>query len=92
MNKKASFTIIILVIVIVIFSGVIFYELVTRDCNSNEECAEDSYCSHNYECVQYPPEVLVTKQNFVLPAIILSVAIIVAAFILKKKRVKKVQL
>lgn len=87
LNKKAdAVAAIVIVIIIVVFLGWLI-NVGHRECNSNNDCGEGYYCSVEHNCHKIPVlEGVVVKHNYVWPSIIIGLAIIVAAIILKYKR------
>jgi len=91
MNKKGIAPIIVIVILCVII--LIFYvmDVSQRECNSNKDCSKNSYCGADNACHEFPKQIVVTEHNYILPAIILSIALIVAAYIFKGGRLPTIQ-
>jgi hypothetical protein len=86
MNKKgAIFALIIGVIALLIIFWFIV-DLATRECSSDKECGSERYCGSDYKCHDYPT---ITKHNYIIPAIIMGISIIIAAYILKKRPIVK---
>jgi len=93
MNKKG----VVYLFVIALILGIIIMVMVSanfalRECNNNSDCPEDSYCSSNHQCHQYPNEVLVTKNNFLPAAIVLGASLIVAAYIFRRGGPREISL
>ena len=83
--KKADggLTIVLIVIIIVIFIGWLV-ALGSKECKKNADCSNGFYCGSDFSCHQIPViEKTVVKNNFVVPSIIIGIAIIIAAIILK---------
>ncbi len=86
MNSKGGIAL-ALVAVILALTIFAFYlvNVAQRDCNSNRDCPENSYCGVDYECHEFPQQIMVKKSNFLPAAIIVGISIIVGAFILRKR-------
>ena len=86
MNKRGSGATVLLGIVVIVLGIVWMFALSERECNANTDCEENFYCGSDFACHEHP---YIEKQpiviNYWLPALILGIAIIVAAFILKRK-------
>lgn len=85
MNKKADggliALVVILIIIILIGVGINFGY---RECSKDAECGEDSYCGSDFKCHEHPIiEKEIIKRDLTIPSIIMGIAIIVAALILK---------
>ena len=86
MNKKGAFFIGALVIlVLVLFVVVIQYE--RYECTKNIHCGETSYCGVDHKCHEFPAK---SVQSYTKAAamfgLIVGIAIMVAALILKQKK------
>ena len=59
----------------------------TRECSTDSACGKDRYCGSDFSCHQFP---VITVQNteirndFTQSAVVIGVAIVIAALILKK--------
>ncbi|MFC1691448.1 hypothetical protein ACFL0W_04685 [Nanoarchaeota archaeon] len=89
-NKKGAIAIIIAVILAIIIL-IMLFTYAARECNSDSECAEEEYCASDFSCHPVPivQETYVTNNvtyNLTKAALILGLAIVVAAYILRKKR------
>ena len=88
MNTKASMSIgIIAVILALLIFGIFIVNIASRDCNSNRDCPQESYCGSDFECHAFPEEIVVEKNNFTWAAIILSVGLITTAYIMKTGKI-----
>jgi hypothetical protein len=88
--KKADggLTIVLVIVIIVVFLGWLV-NLGSKECRSNSDCSNDFYCGSDFSCHQIPViEKTVSKNNFVMPSIIISIAIVIAAFILKSDKLR----
>ncbi len=87
-NKKSeALTIILVVIIISVFLGW-FINFSSRECRSNNDCQEDYYCGSDHACHQIPViEKTIVKNNLLVPSIIIGIAIIIAALILKSFKI-----
>ena len=62
---------------------------VSRECTVNKECTTTQYCGSDFRCHEYPAiQETVVKTDYVKPALILGVAIVVGAVILKRNKKK----
>ncbi len=87
MNKKADggLTAVVIILIIIVFFGWLV-NVGGRECRSNSECKEDYYCGSDFSCHKFPiieKESVVIERNYTAPAIILGVALIITAIILK---------
>lgn len=93
MNKKANEAIIaVLVVIIVIIIIAWLVNLGSKECRSDKHCEEDSYCGSDFTCHKIPvieKTVVNQEYDFTSAALILGIAIIIAAVILKWKRKDK---
>jgi hypothetical protein len=86
MNRKGTIgaTISILIVVIIVIA-VYFAVVSSRDCNRDSECPAHNYCGADHECHKF--EIIqVEKQGLIFPALIIGIAMIVSAYILRKRR------
>jgi hypothetical protein len=84
MNKKGiSYLGIIAVLLALIILIMIIVNINSRECNNNKDCPMNAYCNTNYECQQYPDEIVYEKNSFIIAAIILGTALIITAYILR---------
>ena len=91
MNKKADGGFSLIITVVAIFLVVWWLVSVSqRECNKNSECNSESYCGSDFACHQYPNiQKTVIQYNFFLPSVIVAIALILAAFILRWDRIFK---
>ncbi len=61
-----------------------------RECKTNKDCSKNSYCGSDYECHQFPKEIVVKEYDFLFPSIILGIALIISAYIFKGGRIPKI--
>ena len=84
--KKAEaglMTILVIVIVIFLFGMLVNFG---RECKRNSDCGSESYCGSDFQCHQYPTiQKTVIQYNLFWPAVIIGIAIVLAAWILKKR-------
>ncbi|MBU0460069.1 MAG: hypothetical protein KJ597_05020 [Nanoarchaeota archaeon] len=89
MNKKGNVVGIIAIILALIILTFYLVGIAQRECNSNRDCPGNAYCNTNYECVEFPDQVVVKQSNLVFSAIIIGIALIIAAYIFKGKFPRK---
>ncbi len=84
MDTKANVGLIVVVIVLaLVILAFILADVASRECSSNKDCAENSYCGADNECHQYPNKILVRESNYIPAALILGIALIIAAYIFR---------
>ncbi|MBI4452214.1 hypothetical protein HY637_02185 [Candidatus Woesearchaeota archaeon] len=85
-NKADAGLTILLVVIIAIFFIWWLININQRECRSNKDCDSESYCGSDFSCHQYPNiQKTVVEYNLVIPSLIIGVAIIAAAVIIKRK-------
>ncbi len=74
-------------IVVGIIAYLIVFSLgaIIQECGKNSDCKENNYCGSDNSCHPFPQApITIVKYNLILPALILGVAVIVSAYVLKK--------
>lgn len=75
----------ILIIIIVLFFFGWLINLSQRECKTNKECGTESYCGSDFACHSYPNvQKTVVQYNLFLPAFILGLAIVFAAWLFRQ--------
>ena len=78
-----------LVIVIIILAAAVLLLLImnysARECSNNKDCSETAYCGSDFTCHEYPNTITVKNQNYAVPALILGLSLVAAAYIMKTK-------
>lgn len=70
------------IVVVIFISWMVL--LGSRECTKDSQCDKGEYCTSNFECKEVPvKQKVVYEINLGIPAIILSVAIIIAAFVFR---------
>jgi len=90
MNKKAAAPMIIIVILCVIILAFYVMDVSQRECNANKDCAKNSYCGSDNACHEYPKQIVITEHDYLIPAIIISVALIISAYIFRGGKLPKI--
>ncbi|HLF54729.1 MAG TPA: hypothetical protein VI612_03340 [Candidatus Nanoarchaeia archaeon] len=58
-----------------------------KECNLNSDCNSESYCGSDFKCHTYPTiEKTIVKNDWITPAAILGLAIVLAAMIMRRKQ------
>tara|TARA_Y100000310_G_scaffold329642_1_gene399873 strand:+ start:742 stop:1026 length:285 start_codon:yes stop_codon:yes gene_type:complete len=84
MDKKGSMIIgIVAVILALVILGVFLVSIAQRECQSNRDCPGNSYCNTQYECIEFPNQIIVKESNFLFSALILGAAVLIASYIFK---------
>jgi len=87
-KADGGLTIVLIIVIIVIFLGWLV-NLGLKECRNNSDCSSGYYCGSDFSCHQIPLiEKTVVKNNLLAPSLIMGIAIIIAAFILKSDRLK----
>ncbi len=89
-SRKADVGIVTVIIIVIILAFI--YALVdigSRECRSNRDCGKDAYCGSDFACHQIPViERTTTKGDYTMPALILGIAMIITALILKWDKIR----
>ncbi len=84
---EAVLAVILIIIIIVIFLGWLV-NVGTKECRSDSECGNDNYCGSDFSCHQIPViEKTIVKNNLIVPSLIIGLAIIIAAIVLKSGKI-----
>ncbi len=87
-KAEAGLTIILVLVIVFVFLGWLF-NVSQRECKSNKDCSSESYCGSDFSCHPYPNiQKTVVQDSFVWPSVIIGIAIIIAAIILKWNNLK----
>jgi hypothetical protein len=83
MNKKGAAPLIIILILGALLLSFFVIDVAKRECNANKDCSKNSYCGSDYTCHEFPKEIIVKEYAFIIPSIILGIALIASAYIFK---------
>ena len=91
--KKADggVTAVIIVVIILIFLGWLVH-IGNRECRTNSDCGKDAYCGSDFTCHQIPvieKSSVIVERHYTVPALIIGIAMIVTAVILRWDKLKK---
>jgi len=87
MQKKANLGLIAIVIVLgLVILTITLINFYNRECSKNSDCSQSAYCGSDYKCHEFPKEIIVKENSYILASTILGVAMIIAAYILKGGR------
>ena len=90
-NKRAealTAAVLITVIIVVFLGWLISFN--SKECRSNSQCQSGYYCGSDFSCHEMPViEKTLTENNLIFPSIIIGIAIVAAAFILRAKNSSK---
>lgn len=78
---------IVAVALAVVIVGFFLVSLATRECSSNKDCQESAYCGSDYECHDYPQQIVVKENSFLPAAIVFGIALILAAYVYRGGKV-----
>jgi len=83
-NKRSEIVSIILIIIVIVIALGWLINIGSRECRSNAQCPADNYCGSDFSCHQIPTiEKTIVKNNLIVPSIIIGLAIIIAAIVLR---------
>ena len=87
MNQKGNMVLGVIAILLgLIILAFILINVAQRECNSNRDCPENAYCNTQHECVEFPEQVVIKQSNLIPSAIIIGIALIIAAYIFRGKK------
>src|SRR3989344_6487577 len=92
-NRKAEagLVTIFIIVIIVLFFGYLI-NVSQRECKSNKDCGSEEYCGSDFSCHSYPTiQKTIVQNNFLLPSIIIAIAIIIAAFMFNSDKIKSLK-
>ena len=83
-NKKGSAALAIVAVILALLVLTIYLvNTAQRECESNRDCSDNAYCGTDYECHQFPEQIVVKESNFILASIIFGVFLVIAAYIFR---------
>ncbi len=91
-SKKAAGPVIIALLVIVIVLLVyIVSSRVQRECTKDTDCGDEHYCGSDFKCHEQKiiEKTEIHNYNLLVPSIILALGIILAAIVLRSKRLER---
>lgn len=91
--KKADggITAIIIIVIILVFLGWLI-NVGSRECKTNTDCGKEAYCGSDFACHQIPiieKSPVVVERNYIMPALIIGIAMIISVFIFKWDSLKR---
>src|SRR3989338_2512513 len=81
-RKSEAITVILVTLMVLVFFGWLI-NLHSRECRSNNDCNDGFYCGSDFSCHQMQVIEKNSGYNLLMPSIIIGIAIIIAAMILK---------
>lgn len=87
-SKKADASLALVIIIIVVLFLAWLVNIGSRECYNNKDCAPGSYCGSDFSC--HEMQSIIIKNNYILPSIIIGIAIILAALIIKWKDISNI--
>ena len=73
-----------IIVLLAIISAFLIASYISRECNTNPDCNENQYCAYNNKCYSCP-NIQPKYSNLLSSALVLGIAIVIAALILKGK-------
>ncbi len=91
-NKKSEILTISIIVVLIVLSIIVlgewFANFNAKECRSDSQCPSDNYCGSDFSCHPVPTiEKTIIENNLVIPSIIIGIAIVIAAMILKSGKI-----
>ena len=89
-NNKRADAVIITLLILSAAIFVIFWiiDFSSKECRSNANCNDGFYCGSDFACHQIPViEKTLVKNNLIIPSIIIGIAIVIAAIVLKLEKI-----
>lgn len=84
MNSKGNMGLIVVIVILTLaLLAVIITSNAGHECEKNSECSKNSYCGADNECHEYPAEIVVTENNYFPAALVLGVAMVVSAYLMR---------
>ena len=91
MNRKASVALVVVIVVLALVILVMFLtNIALRECDNNRDCADNSYCGTDYECHEFPSQVVVKESNYIWAALIMGISLIATAYIFRSGKTNKI--
>lgn len=82
-KKSEAITVILVTLMIIVFLGWLI-NIGSKECRSNSQCGSAQYCGSDFACHELPTiEKTIVKNNLLVPSIILGIAIVIAAVIIR---------
>ncbi|MFC1769268.1 hypothetical protein ACFLZX_05910 [Nanoarchaeota archaeon] len=85
MKKGEIGTVTALIVIMVLIFFAAAYDLVSRKCNSNDDCGDEQYCGSDFKCHSFPTSVQRRGTGLVIPALIMGLSLIISTHIFTKK-------
>ena len=88
-KSEAGLAIVLILVVAALFFGWLI-NINQRECSHNKDCGSESYCGSDFSCHNYPTiQKTVVQYNLFWPAVIIAIAIVVAAIIFRREKIKR---
>ena len=86
-KKGQVVSVIIVIAVIVLLLWLVDFG--RRECKTDRNCGKEYYCGSDFKCHEKETVIISKSYDLIIPTLILAVAIIVSAFVLRYKWNKK---
>ncbi len=91
MNQKGSAALAVVAVVLAfVILAMFLTNIAQRECKNNRDCADNSYCGTDYECHEFPSQVVVKESNYIWAALVLGISLVAAAYIFRKEKTNKI--
>lgn len=82
-NKKGAAIAIVAIILSLTILGWVLVNFSLRDCNNNTDCPSNAYCGSDYECHEFPQQIIVKESNFIPASLILGTMLLISVILFK---------
>src|SRR3989344_5418453 len=84
--------IVVLLAIIIVFVVIWLSGIVKRECSKDSECQQDNYCGADFQCHEQKmvTRTIVYNYNLFGASVVIGLAIILTAIILKSRRIKHI--
>lgn len=82
---------IVAVVLAVTILAIYIIGVATRECNSNNDCSETSYCGSDFTCHEYPSQIIVNDYKILWGALIFGICLIIAAYVYRSGKLPPIK-
>ncbi|MEK6812926.1 MAG: hypothetical protein AABX86_02310 [Nanoarchaeota archaeon] len=87
MGKAKTIGTTVLVVLFILLILFTVFERISRECQKDSDCPSSYYCGADFSChpVVAGEQQIMVKESNLIPALLLGIAIVLAAWIIKRK-------